>query len=473
NDESPFAEVRACVSNTDDPEMPTMTFRMWFIGLTLCSIASSLNLVLSLRFPGAFISSLVVILAAHIIGKLMESLLPIRLWFIPNRIPWIGGSAFTLNPGPLSIKEHALIFIMSNSPITAPYGLNFILVARKYYGVELGPGFSFCLHLSTWALSYSFGWVTQRIFVKPSTTIWPTTLLVSSILNTLHAGNADEQLRITRIKFFSLFTGLSALYYFIPGFLFTGLSYFSFICWIVPKNVVVNQLFGSVTGLGMGVLTFDWAQMSFIGSPFLVPWWASVQAFVGFVLFYWVILPILYYTNSFKTGHLPIMGYLAYDRFGLPYNVDQILNPDKSFNATAYAEYSPLYIPVSLLTTYLIAFTLVTGLLVATVCDFGDALWKTLRGNRPEDEDVHSRLMRKYPEIPALWYAGVFVISFALAVAAIQIVNVDTRVWALFLALGLAAVYAIPEFPVRDNSPPITSWFKSSLVRFGMANPLQ
>lgn len=47
----------------------------------------------------------------------------------------------------------------------------------------------------------------------------------------------------------------------------------------------------------MGVLTFDWAQISFMGTPMLVPWWASVQVFAGFVLFYWVILPILYYTN--------------------------------------------------------------------------------------------------------------------------------------------------------------------------------
>ncbi|KAG8912554.1 hypothetical protein FRC01_005041, partial [Tulasnella sp. 417] len=124
---------------------------------------------------------------------------------------------------------------------------------------------------------------------------------------------------------------------------------------------------------------------------------------------------------SFKTGHLPIMGYLAYDRFGLPYNVDQILNPDKTFNATAYAEYSPLYIPVSLITTYLIAFVLVTALVVSTILDFGDELWKALRGNRPEDDDVHARLMRKYPEIPTLWYVGVFVVSFVFAIAAIQV----------------------------------------------------
>ena len=38
-EDSPFPEVRASVSNIDDPEMPVMTLRMWVIGLVLCMIA--------------------------------------------------------------------------------------------------------------------------------------------------------------------------------------------------------------------------------------------------------------------------------------------------------------------------------------------------------------------------------------------------------------------------------------------------
>lgn len=30
---------------------------------------------------------------------------------------------------------------------------------------------------------------------------------------------------------------------------------------------------------------------------YLVPWWAEVHIFVGFVMFYWILTPILYYTN--------------------------------------------------------------------------------------------------------------------------------------------------------------------------------
>ena len=42
---SPYAEVRASVPNTDDPNMPVDTFRAWFIGLSLVFIFACLNQV--------------------------------------------------------------------------------------------------------------------------------------------------------------------------------------------------------------------------------------------------------------------------------------------------------------------------------------------------------------------------------------------------------------------------------------------
>ena len=37
-EDSPYKEVRASVSNIDDPDMPVLTIRMWLVGLFLCSI---------------------------------------------------------------------------------------------------------------------------------------------------------------------------------------------------------------------------------------------------------------------------------------------------------------------------------------------------------------------------------------------------------------------------------------------------
>lgn len=53
------------------------------------------------------------------------------------------------------------------------------------------------------------------------------------------------------------------------GYLFEALSFFSFICWAAPNSTAVNQLFGVRTGLGMSFLTFDWSQISWIGSPLM------------------------------------------------------------------------------------------------------------------------------------------------------------------------------------------------------------
>jgi hypothetical protein len=50
-DESPYIEVRAAVANTDDPRMPSSTFRAWIIGLIWTILLSGLNQVLFFRFP--------------------------------------------------------------------------------------------------------------------------------------------------------------------------------------------------------------------------------------------------------------------------------------------------------------------------------------------------------------------------------------------------------------------------------------
>ena len=40
DDDSPFPEVRASVSNIDDPSMPVNTFRVWFLGFILILAAT-------------------------------------------------------------------------------------------------------------------------------------------------------------------------------------------------------------------------------------------------------------------------------------------------------------------------------------------------------------------------------------------------------------------------------------------------
>ena len=81
---------------------------------------------------------------------------------------------------------------------------------------------------------------------------------------------------------------------FLPSYLFTALSSFSWLCWIAPNNAKINQLFGVTHGLAMGVLTFDWGQISYNSSPLPIPWWAAANTGITVVFFYWFLVPILY-----------------------------------------------------------------------------------------------------------------------------------------------------------------------------------
>lgn len=81
------------------------------------------------------------------------------------------------------------------------------------------------------------------------------------------------------------------------GYLFTGLSIFNWICWIAPNNIVLNQIFGVYNGLGLSILTFDWTEVIWISNPLVTPWWAQMHTMFGFVCFYWILAPIMYYTN--------------------------------------------------------------------------------------------------------------------------------------------------------------------------------
>ena len=42
---SPYAEVRASVPNTDDPSLPVETFRAWFLGMFFGSVFGAANQV--------------------------------------------------------------------------------------------------------------------------------------------------------------------------------------------------------------------------------------------------------------------------------------------------------------------------------------------------------------------------------------------------------------------------------------------
>ena len=232
-EDSPYIEVRASVSNMDDPDMPTMTFRVWFLGLTLVLVGSCLNTFFNFRYPAPFLTPSLVLLIAYPLGKALTHILPTRTWVLPQIL---GGWKFTLNPGPFNVKEHVLIYMMANAAITPAYVMNVIVVAEQYYGLDFGPGFAILLVLATTLTGFGLAGICRTFLVWPTNMVWPQNLVSCTLLNTLHEEDkTGPKADMSRYRFF-LYAILGIfLWTFLPGFLFVGLSFFSWVCWITPS----------------------------------------------------------------------------------------------------------------------------------------------------------------------------------------------------------------------------------------------
>ncbi|CAF1304823.1 unnamed protein product [Didymodactylos carnosus] len=102
---SPYEIVAKNVPIISDDQMPYLTFRTIVLGLLFTIIMAIMNTTFSFRRFPLNVDVVVFQLISLPIGRIMASLLPKR----PIKIlKW----SFSLNPGPFTIKEHALISAM-------------------------------------------------------------------------------------------------------------------------------------------------------------------------------------------------------------------------------------------------------------------------------------------------------------------------------------------------------------------------
>jgi OPT family oligopeptide transporter len=221
-EDSPYPEVRASVSNIDDPDMPALTIRMWFIGLTLLTISCSLNVFFTFRYPAPSIVPPTLLLLSYPMGKFLAFSLPITTYRLPR---FLGSIEFSLNPGPWNIKEHVLVFIMANVAVGWPYALNAIVVSEVFYNVKHGFWFNTVLVLATQLTGFGLAGLCRRFLVLPASMVWPQNLVACTLLNTLHAEEDEGTGGISRFKFFIYVLSGAFFFYFLPGeYSFSDLS---------------------------------------------------------------------------------------------------------------------------------------------------------------------------------------------------------------------------------------------------------
>ncbi|EKJ79004.1 hypothetical protein NXS19_013369 [Fusarium pseudograminearum] len=504
---SPHEAVRASVPPTDNTTLSINTPRMWCLSVLFAILGSSTNLFFSLRYPSVAITPVIALLLVHPLGHLWDFVLkrpydPEEEFVDGVRVPFVSDDAHSLHKvkkrtrvrrwlaqGRWNEKEHTCVYVSSNVAFGFAFATDVIVEQTQFYNQEAPIVYQLLLTISTQILGYGFAGLTRRFLVRPSGMIWPGTLMSAAMFSTLHKQENKPAggWTISRWKFFYIVWTVSFLFYFLPGLLMPALSYFNVITWFAPKNVVIANLFGVSSGLGLFPLTFDWAQVTYVGSPLLVPFWAAMNVIGGLAVVMWIIAPILYYTNVLFSSYMPILSAAVFDNTGKVYDVSKILTPEFLFDREAYQNYSRVFLPITYVLSYGVQFAGLSALLTHTACWHGQDIWRSWKralqearedgqakyepvadspGSLPRQstdesgrrmssashvdgiisrEDIHSKLMKRYKDAPLSWYLMTFLTMTAIGIFVVEYYPVHLPWYGLLLALAIGALFFIPN----------------------------
>lgn len=341
---------------------------------------------------------------------------------LPNRVWRVFGIEFNLNPGPFNVKEHTVIVMMANVSIQGgvAYATDVLLAQQVYYKQNFGWAFQMLLVITTQCIGFGMAGIVRRFLIWPAAMIWPSTLANVALMYTLHDHKPSDPAQsngwsIGRYRWFLYVFAGSFFWYWFPGWIAQGLTYFDWIVWIAPYNVVVNQLFGNQSGFGMLPITFDWTVITaWVGSPLPYPLFSILNTLAGVILFFLIAGIGVKFTGAWYQDYLPIASTHSFDNTGQPYNVSRILTPELKLDVEAYKAYSPLFLGTFFTLCYGVSFGALSSIVVHTALFHGREIWERGRLARNQAADIHLKLMKKYPDTPNWWYYGLFVSALSI-----------------------------------------------------------
>lgn len=463
---SAYPEVRAVVDPTDDPTLPVGTFRVFILGTFFSVFGTALHQFFSLRLPAIHISTYVVQLLTLPMGLFLARFLPKRVWTL--RLPGTAKScSFSLNPGPFNQKEHLLIAMMANVAFAGhhngAYVISIVQVLKlpMFYNEKILANsipWQTMTVLATQLLGYGCAGVARRFLVYPPAMIWPRALSNIALAKALHSDRGVKSLpavngwTMTRYRFFIIcFCGMF-LWFWMPNYLFQGISLFNWPTWISPGSVTLALIMGSTCGLGINPLSsLDWNVATHHADPIVTPFFALSNYATGMAIFGFLVAPLIYFKNFWNTGYLPINSNKPFDNTGGRYNISRIIDTDLTINEGEYYQYSVPWLSATKVIYLAVYFCLYASLPVHLALWFRKDIAKGFKGffTRKKDrqqqyDDVHNRLMSAYKECPQWWYLATLAVSFTFAVLSALLWPTDMPVWGIVLAIAFTLVLQIP-----------------------------
>ncbi|KAJ3292419.1 hypothetical protein HDU79_001445 [Rhizoclosmatium sp. JEL0117] len=468
------------VPQTDDPSTPVFTVRSITLGTFWCILLSFANTALSFRTNAFAVGANVAIILSYPMGLFWAKALP---------------SGNIINPGPFSLKEHVLIYIMASCS-GQPYGIDNVVaqVMPDLMGnVSITFIQAFAFVLVTQFLGYGMSGLTRRFLVKPTAMWWPGIMATVAIMTSFHKVETGEatgnRYTWSRFKVFWIAFTAMFVYTWLPEYFWPVLQTVSILCVftgngrqgdVVPQTgggirsnpagipTAFNYIAASTTnGVGLLGLTFDW---TYVTSTYVTsPLWAVSVFIGGSIFFQWILTPIFFALDIWGINNK-----MTEDgNYGIPYlNTPHLFvgNPNSTkplgsrvkpvyfynasdnynLNITAYNDVAPVHITGFFALTYATSFLAITASISHVVLWYGKDIYRqtmnAFRQIRDEVDalDKHVKMMEAYPEIPDWAYLGFLAITTVAAVLVSVFTPFNMPWWAIFFNIFLCAIFILP-----------------------------
>ena len=407
------------------------------------------------------VSVIFLALAGYILGEGMSNLIPRK-----GILKW-------LNPFPFNQKEHVAILVMSSSAATAALCTEVLAAQKLYYPTIPPKSISIFLVLSSQLLGYGFVGVLRQTLVYPKAMLWPSSLPLATLFQTLHRDKKETKLRL---RFFYWVAGAIFVWEWFPEYIMPILVGIQVFCLANRKSYTFTNLFGGAAGnegLGLLSICLDWQYIT--SSCLFYPPLTLLTGFVGYVLCM-VLFAGLYYSNILHAKNMPFLSQLLFKEEStfskyVEYNQTSILNErfeldEAKLNAYGLPWFTTTY------TSALLAYNLATTATLTYMCLyhwddlsisykfsikylFASLLkltswkwrfWDSDAEKPNENEpglDPHYKLMLKYDEVPTWWYIATLLLSFAVGLICIYKANSTLPWYAYVISILLALVFTL------------------------------
>ncbi|KAI9625388.1 hypothetical protein KEM48_010960 [Puccinia striiformis f. sp. tritici PST-130] len=449
--------VAKVVSETDDPTMLTNTIRVWLIGGALGAMGAGINQIFFFKSNGIGFGGFFITLVSYAAGKLMAATLPAWNIKLPNPFgfkstrrtnPWL--FEVSLNPGAFSMKEHMLIGVLAGCASSAAYAGDIVAVQDLYYHQDMGHFGALLLILSTQLLGFGLSGLSYSILIRPTAMIWPSSLVVVTLYNTLHAVDDGTQesrdFTKARMKFFTTIFLLIFVYQFLPSVLAPTLTSISIICIINNRSTFMRVLGSACEFGGLLTISLDWTVIGSVGSLF-TPFYASFNYFAGMAWSMWTVVPLMWYFDFWDNrsfGDNAVSARL-FDRNYKKYNVSAVVRPDFTLDELKFQELGPIQLTPYFAASYGVSFAVLTSAVVTVFLFHSEDIKSALSARNKISTDVHVEIMeRNYENVPTSWYAWIGGTMFCASIFVVLFYPLQCPVWALLLALGMSTFFIIP-----------------------------